>query len=917
MRRLLLLAAAASATHLVDNTAEIPLDLSRFCSGGGAFGLYERQTGCALGNCECFPVLFSCDNSLANGLGECTLSGIGELLLVIAFVINLLVPAVYVLSHFYHDGDDANGRAVLLEERSSRRATLDHQPSISAGAEPKEDLESTYFDMTQFRRTIPDRVFGLDKTAKIKLEVMSKGWIQFIFFFMLAIFSGCLVLFAVSANTIETPFPLSPSNATRVNATAFALVADAVNATFPQGTRFVSLHGDVCHLPPQAAGIVPVELGFAATASVDGKLLFDTFHYERLVVRCACSGASCRPVAGTEDALVSIPWFQDAFQVVGHDVMHSVHIHAMITANVTLRRAPVVSLVAHHARLERVLEVVKWTFLVADVVALGYWGYLNRHRGWTRLLPERRLLYLALLCNALGSSPVVHFTQAFLSSTWSYLFAQAWAAALSAAWLLCLLVAIDLQRQRTFRWSFFALKVLLLVVAMGVRGMSFYAMPAAVTSLVDLFLAALAMILFRGVMMSVRNDLRRKAYAASRPEQLTARVLYFVALQVTYVYFFAALFADPVPKVQVYLANARVLTNLPIQVIARAATLVLFVIFLPVNNKKRPQFLATTMVFTRENSLHAAQVSQTVHTPKPSVLTRLFSRLSRRDGPTAAPPVFCLETACGLYNQSCYAYYAVPETKALETDLDLDLAAVARDGLSVVAELFDAETDTHAIVFTDAKRAFVAFRGTFSRQNAVTDLDYNFCKPELFVDRFPDLRLHTGFYRAYMSVRAQLLAVVAAHDQLQWFVTGHSLGGALGTIAAFDLMSSYALADVTVYTYGSPRVGNHAFAHAYNQFVPKTFRVVNDADVIVGGPKQAVFGLYCVSSLRYKHVGTAVLLSDRACGTFLVDPNIVEMAFIAKLRSNGFSHLLSAYRMKLARGVKATLAADETTPLSV
>ncbi|KDO34372.1 hypothetical protein SPRG_01508 [Saprolegnia parasitica CBS 223.65] len=894
----------------VDNTAEIPLDMSRFCAGGGAFGLYERQTGCALGNCDCFPILFACDPSLGNGLGECALSGVGELLLVLAFVANLLVPALYVLSHFYHENDATDARAVLHEERSARRPTLDHMPSaISDAAEPKEDLEATYFDMTQFRRAIPDKVFGLDKTAKIKLEVMSKGWIQFIFFFMLTAFALCLSLFAVSADTIETTIPFSSLNFSASNSsTTFIFDAAAANATLPQGTRFVSLHGDLCQLPPSPGDHV-LNVSYTVSARIDGGLLFDTFSHERLVVRCVCSDVSCRPIAGSEDALVSIPWFQDAFQLLGHDVPHAISLHLHLHTNMTLHGRPAITLLAHHARLERLIEIVKWLFLVADVVALGYWSYLNRHRGWRRLLPERRLLYISLLCNALGSSPVLHFTQAFLSSTWSYLFAQAWAAGLAGAWLLSLLVAIDLQRQRTFRCSFFALKVTVLLSAMGVRGVSFYALPNAITSLLDLFLAVLAMVLFRGVMMSVRNDLRRKAYAASRPEQLTARVLYFIALQVTYVYFFAALLADPVPKVTVYMANARVLANLPIQVISRAATLVLFLIFLPVNNKKRKQLLSTTMVCTRENSLH---------------LTTVKRSLSRADATHGAPPVFCLETACGLYNLSCHAYYAIPHAKHVATDLDLDLAAVARDGLSVVAELFDGATDTHALVFTDAKRLLIAFRGTFSRQNAKTDLDYNFCSPTLFLDRFPALRLHHGFYTAYMSIRPQLLSLLGDHmsESLQIYVTGHSLGGALATLAAFDLATSYLVPnDIVVYSYGSPRVGNHAFAHAYNTFVPRTFRIVNDADVIVGGPKQAVFGCYCVSSLRYKHVGTPVLLSDRAWGTFLIDPNIVEMAFIAKLRSNGFSHLLSAYRIKLARGLKVTLAAhppmNETTPLSV
>ncbi len=42
--------------------------------------------------------------------------------------------------------------------------------------------------------------------------------------------------------------------------------------------------------------------------------------------------------------------------------------------------------------------------------------------------------------------------------------------------------------------------------------------------------------------------------------------------------------------------------------------------------------------------------------------------------------------------------------------------------------------------------------------------------------------------------------------------TGHSLGGALATLAAYDITKGCSDVDVACYTYGAPRTGNHAFA---------------------------------------------------------------------------------------------------------
>jgi predicted lipase len=67
---------------------------------------------------------------------------------------------------------------------------------------------------------------------------------------------------------------------------------------------------------------------------------------------------------------------------------------------------------------------------------------------------------------------------------------------------------------------------------------------------------------------------------------------------------------------------------------------------------------------------------------------------------------------------------------------------------------------------------------------------------------------------------------------LQVFVTGHSLGGALANLAAFDIKKALEWSKketrVICYTFGAPRTGNHAFADDYNQVVPDTWSIIND-----------------------------------------------------------------------------------------
>ena len=60
---------------------------------------------------------------------------------------------------------------------------------------------------------------------------------------------------------------------------------------------------------------------------------------------------------------------------------------------------------------------------------------------------------------------------------------------------------------------------------------------------------------------------------------------------------------------------------------------------------------------------------------------------------------------------------------------------------------------------------------------------------------------------------------------------GHSLGGALATLAALEIRQAcpdHSKLDISCYTFGAPRTGNHAFAHEYNEGVPDTWGIIND-----------------------------------------------------------------------------------------
>jgi hypothetical protein len=112
--------------------------------------------------------------------------------------------------------------------------------------------------------------------------------------------------------------------------------------------------------------------------------------------------------------------------------------------------------------------------------------------------------------------------------------------------------------------------------------------------------------------------------------------------------------------------------------------------------------------------------------------------------------------------------------------------------------------------------------------------------------------LRTGRDSGSSSIFAAVKAQLDSGAAKRLTICGHGLGGALATLVALDVAfnTSYK-GPLLAYSYGSPRVGDHIFAQKYNQAVPRTFRIVNQADIIAKLPL----------SLSFEHVAESFVLN--------------------------------------------------------
>ena len=159
--------------------------------------------------------------------------------------------------------------------------------------------------------------------------------------------------------------------------------------------------------------------------------------------------------------------------------------------------------------------------------------------------------------------------------------------------------------------------------------------------------------------------------------------------------------------------------------------------------------------------------------------------------------------------------------------------------------IHDAETDAQAFVIPFTDKIVIAFRGT----TTLTDWMHDFKIFRTKVDYLGNTLVHRGFMKQYNSIRQQILESVPAGIPV--VCCGHSLGGALATVAALDLALQRE-DQVTCCTFGSPRVGSSKFVKLFNREVAISYRCVYKKDPITFTPLP----------IRFRHVRGGVHFTE-------------------------------------------------------
>ncbi len=176
---------------------------------------------------------------------------------------------------------------------------------------------------------------------------------------------------------------------------------------------------------------------------------------------------------------------------------------------------------------------------------------------------------------------------------------------------------------------------------------------------------------------------------------------------------------------------------------------------------------------------------------------------------------------------------------------------------------------THAIVVTRGDFTAVAFRGT----EGLDLVDWKTNVRVALTRSGTTGRIHSGFLEAYRQISPGLDDALRGKPAALF--CGHSLGGALATLAAAERPAH------AVYTFGAPRVGTGGFRDAYP--VP-AYRIVNNSDLVTQLPPYP-----------YRHTGERIVFDEVGNAVRAPAPGAQFVAALRGLR-DGLDDAIQAWR---------------------
>lgn len=133
----------------------------------------------------------------------------------------------------------------------------------------------------------------------------------------------------------------------------------------------------------------------------------------------------------------------------------------------------------------------------------------------------------------------------------------------------------------------------------------------------------------------------------------------------------------------------------------------------------------------------------------------------------------------------------------------------------------------------------IAFRGTEDPYQLMDELLETLFVPSVdFLGGKVKSYWKRAFVVLWKDIEPRLNSLISAYPSYQVWVTGHSLGAAIASVASAWIAYKRMVPreNIILYTFGMPRVGDYKYALQHDQLVNNSWRVVNFDDIVPHAP---------------------------------------------------------------------------------
>ncbi|PIO59138.1 triacylglycerol lipase, partial [Teladorsagia circumcincta] len=173
----------------------------------------------------------------------------------------------------------------------------------------------------------------------------------------------------------------------------------------------------------------------------------------------------------------------------------------------------------------------------------------------------------------------------------------------------------------------------------------------------------------------------------------------------------------------------------------------------------------------------------------------------------------------------------------MKRQVDVTCGAVAENGVC---------SGFTAVAHRD-KANIISFRGTKNVPQLLAEIDAAGEKVKWIAGGFVSKYFNDGFMGLWTAgMKEDFRALRVKYPEYELWVTGHSLGGAMASLAASYIIAEEGVPSTSVkmVTFGQPRVGDYQYAKVHDTQIAYSFRVTHWRDMVPHLPPKFFMGYY-------------------------------------------------------------------------